>query len=167
MLRMMVSRTPFGVPRHICASACRPRGFHFEFLHTDPSYKSPQTPSFDSCSAALKSAKLRVRFATHSKTGFPVSHRKQTVDPIPVRNTFRELRTSIPARFSAGFFREFSVFAAGSNSRSRASQIPALIARAKKVPAHVRAYFLPASFAFPSGTQCLRSCRINHLGRGI
>jgi hypothetical protein len=154
MLRSVTSHPPAGARCPLC-----------DRLPNSPAFSSRQTPAHSSRITSHKSAITAFRFATHSKTGIAVTPRKQTTEPIPVRNKFRGVRTSNSGRISAQISARFAASSAGSASLSRVSQCHPRIARLEKV--RIRAYSLPARFAFPSGTQSLGSCRMNSLGREI
>lgn len=98
---------PFTAPRRSCAfPACSSRQSK-AIDSLDPVAGILRSGSPTPPAAVLKRSQITIhhspitalRFATHIKTGFVVTHRKQTTETIPVRNNFRGFRPVIFSRF--------------------------------------------------------------------
>lgn len=165
MLLRMSHKSPFGAHRHLCASASEPHLVRSELSPMDPFCKSLNF-AFECFSEAPKAfAGAESLIATHPEIEIAVTDRKQTTGIHSNRNTFRVAPCLIPTRFSGGFSLHCAAFAAGLSLSSPHVRTRVLFSGSNKIRA--RAYFLPASFAIPSGTGTLLSCTINHLGRAI
>lgn len=167
MMRTLASKTPLEAPRYIRASLHNP--------HLAGSCFPPLTLSRESSShrpsrplrPAQNSSEVRIWFATHSETKITLTHRKHTIGPDSVRDTFRDLGSSISARLSTDSSPISVRFVAGLSAISSDRQRDRFIARSNKARGLAHACFPFATFAIPSGTKTLLSCRISNLGRGI